>query len=342
MKRVLLGVLALVVVAALAAAALVWWIDSTVRKSSPTLTEPVVLVIEQGSSLNRIARQLDNAGVLSSRDAFILYARYRGVSQLIRAGEYEMTPGITGLEVLDKLVAGDVYLHSVTLVEGWTFREALAALQTHPAIRSTQDPERPDQTMAQLGYPDTHPEGRFFPDTYRFERNSTDLQLLRVALERMNLELDLAWARHDPDLPLEKPDELLILASIIEKETALDTERREIAGVFVRRLEKNMRLQTDPTVIYGLGPSFDGNLRRRDLSTDTPYNTYTRHGLPPTPICLPGRESLQAAADPAPGTALYFVATGNPDGSHYFSETLEEHNAAVARYLKQLKKSGNR
>ncbi len=342
MKRVLLGIVALLAVAASAAAALLWWIDNTVRQSSPTLTEPVVLVIEQGSSLNRIARQLDNAGVLSSRDAFVWYARSRGLSQLIRAGEYEMTPGITGLEVLDKLVSGDVYLHSVTLVEGWTFREALAALQTHPAIRNTLDPERPDQTMAQLGYPDMHPEGRFFPDTYRFELNSTDLQLLRVALERMELELNRAWARHAPDLPLDTPTELLILASIIEKETALDAERREIAGVFIRRLEKKMRLQTDPTVIYGLGPSFDGNLRRRDLSTDTPYNTYTRQGLPPTPICLPGRESLRAAADPAPGTALYFVATGNPDGSHYFSETLEEHNAAVTRYLKKLKKSGNR
>jgi UPF0755 protein len=342
MKRLLQVLLLLLVSGAAIVAGLAWWVDQSMRQGAQSLTGPVLLVIENGSSLNRVARQLDQAGLLSSRDAFVWYARYHGLAQRIKAGEYEMPPGISGVEVLDKLVAGDVYLHTVTLVEGWTYREALLALQAHPAIRATQSANDPARTMAELGRADLHPEGRFFPDTYRFERDTTDLQLLRVALERMDAELERAWNGRKPAIPVETPDELLTLASIIEKETALDSERPEIAGVFARRLEKRMRLQTDPTVIYGLGAAFDGNLRRRDLTTDTPYNTYTRHGLPPTPICLPGRESLAAAADPAAGTSLFFVATGDPDGSHYFSETLEEHNAAVARYLKKLKSGANR
>lgn len=342
MKRLLIFVILLIVVGAASLAGVAWWIDQSMRRSVDPQGEPIVIVIESGSSLHRVARLLDEAGVLDSRDAFVWYTRYRGLEQEIKAGEYEIPPGITGLQVLEKLVAGEVFLHAVTLVEGWTYREALLALQAHPAIRVTQEVDDQAATMAALGRSDLHPEGRFFPDTYRFERDTSDLQLLGVALERMDVELERAWAGRKPDLPIETPDELLTLASIIEKETALDSERPEIAGVFVRRLNKRMRLQTDPTVIYGIGPAFDGNLRRRDLNTDTPYNTYTRHGLTPTPICLPGRESLAAAADPAAGTSLFFVATGDPDGSHYFSDTLEEHNAAVARYLKKLKSGANR
>ena len=342
MKRLLIFVTLLIVVGAASLAGVAWWVDQSMRQSVDPQGEPIIIVIESGSSLHRVARLLDEAGVLDSRDAFVWYTRYRGLAQEIKAGEYEIPPGITGLQVLEKLVAGEVFLHTVTLVEGWTYREALLALQAHPAIRVTQELDDPAATMAALGRSDLHPEGRFFPDTYRFERDTSDLQLLGVALERMDVELERAWAGRKPDLPIETPDELLTLASIIEKETALDSERPEIAGVFVRRLNKRMRLQTDPTVIYGIGPAFDGNLRRRDLNTDTPYNTYTRHGLTPTPICLPGRESLAAAADPAPGTSLFFVATGDPDGSHYFSDTLEEHNAAVARYLKKLKSGANR
>ncbi len=341
MRRLFIFILLLVVAGIAAIAGAAWWVDTTVRKSSPQLSAAVLILIEPGSSLNAIATKLDKTGVLVSREAFVWYARYRGLAQQIKAGEYEISPGMSSIDILDRLVAGDSYLHAVTLVEGWTYREALAALHAHPAVRATQDPARPDLTMSELGRADVHPEGRFFPDTYRFERATSDLQLLRVAMERMDEELAAAWENRSAGLPLETPAELLTLASIIEKETGLDSERATIAGVFVRRLQKRMRLQTDPTVIYGLGPTFDGNLTRRDLNTDTPYNTYTRHGLPPTPIALPGAESLRAAGHPEEGSALYFVATGEGDGSHYFSDSLEEHNAAVARYLKRLRQRGN-
>jgi UPF0755 protein len=215
--------------------------------------------------------------------------------------------------------------------------ELLDAIRAHPAIRQTLEVEEPADLAMAIGIEQAHAEGWFFPDTYRFPRGTADVDLLRRAHRVMQEQLSEAWDQRLPGLVLTDPYEALILASIIERETALESERPEIAGVFIRRLEKGMRLQTDPTVIYGLGSEFTGNLTRKHLESDTPYNTYTRSGLPPTPIAMPGRAALHAAVNPAPGDALYFVATGRDDGSHYFTATLSEHNAAVAKYLKQLR-----
>jgi UPF0755 protein len=236
---------------------------------------------------------------------------------------------------MEQLVAGKVFLHQLTVVEGWRFTELLQAVRTHPAIRAgTLDGAG---IMAELGEPGVHPEGQFFPDTYYFPSGTTDIELLRTAHQALRAHLDTAWEARQADIALQNPYEALILASIIEKETALPAERRLISGVFNQRLRRNMRLQTDPTVIYGLGETFDGDLRRRDLDRDTPYNTYTRGGLPPTPIALPGSASLEAAVTPEATDALFFVATGRGDGSHYFSATLEQHEQAQREYLKQLR-----
>jgi UPF0755 protein len=263
------------------------------------------------------------------------YGRLTGQARRIRAGEYDLAAGITPVTLLEKLVSGQVYLHQLTVVEGTRFNELLAALRAHPAIvPSTLDGAG---IMAALGEPGVHPEGQFFPDTYKFPKGTADIEFLRLAHEALVTRLDAVWQRRGADIQLRTPYEALILASIIEKETALTTERRLIAGVFHERLRRNMRLQTDPTVIYGLGESYDGNLRRQDLERDTPYNTYTRSGLPPTPIALPGAGSLEAAVTPELGNAIYFVATGRGDGSHYFSATLEEHERAVRDYLRQLR-----
>ena len=255
----------------------------------------------------------------------------------LRAGEYAIPKGSTAVAALDQIVRGDVVLHDLTIPEGWTFRQMLAAIHEHPAVSISLADADDAAIMKKLGHDGLHPEGRFFPDTYRFRRGTSDLELLSRSFDAMQGQLDEAWAARTPDTPLASADEALILASIIEKETSLDSERGQISGVFSRRLVKRMRLQADPTVIYGLGDSFDGDIRRADLRRDTPYNTYTRSGLPPTPIALPGRASLMAAVNPEPGNALYFMATGDGDGSHYFSATLEEHNKAVRRYLAKLR-----
>ena len=228
-------------------------------------------------------------------------------------------------------------LHAITFIEGATFADVRKTLAAHPAVRQDYAAREDSAIMVALGAPGTHPEGQFFPDTYRFARDTSDLELLGLAHRRMKEELANAWTRRAPDLPLASAYEALILASIVEKETALEVERAQIAGVFVERLRRGMRLQTDPTVIYGIGAAYDGNIRRSDLVRDTPYNTYTRAGLPPTPIALPGAESLAAAVQPQITGALFFVATGAGDGSHYFSKTLVEHNEAVRRYLKELR-----
>ena len=261
------------------------------------------------------------------------YARATGADARIKAGEYAIEPGTTPRTLLVLLESGKVVQHSVTLVEGWTFREARRAIEQEPHLKHTLEGQDDAAVMAALGEPGQHPEGRFFPDTYLFGKGTTDLEILRQAHARMRDELAAAWAARAADLPFDSPDEALVLASLIEKETALASERPRIAGVFTTRLRKGMRLQTDPTVIYGLGDRFDGNLRRADLERDGPYNTYTRAGLPPTPIALPGAEALRAAVNPDERGDLYFVATGLPDGSHEFTRTLAAHEAAVRRYL---------
>lgn len=293
-----------------------------------------MLEVPAGAPLRSVAAELADSGVLGHPRLLTWYARLTGAATRIHAGEYAIDPGTTPVRLLDKLVAGDVLMHQLTIVEGWRFSDLLRTVRGHSAIRPTELGE--DEIMDALGKPDSHPEGQFLPDTYAFPRGTPDIELLEWAHRSLEERLQEAWARRSADVQISTPYEALILASIIEKETALETERRLISGVFHERLRRDMRLQTDPTVIYGLGDGFDGDLRRRDLSADTPYNTYTRRGLPPTPIALPGAAAIDAAVDPEAG-ALYFVATGLPDGSHYFSSTLEEHNRAVERYLARLR-----
>ena len=299
--------------------------------------ESVVIDIGSGTSLRGVATLLAEQGVLSHPRSFTLYGRFTGRAARIQAGEYEIRQGTTPLEFLELLVSGQVKLHGLTVVEGWTVNDLLAALRRHPAVAQTIESANPVVLAEAVGLDVGHAEGQFFPDTYRFPRGTSDIEILAQAHELMRKRLDEAWKSRRSGLPFDTPYDLLILASIVERETALDEERPLVAGVFVRRLEKRMRLQTDPTVIYGLGQDFDGNLTRQHLKNDTPYNTYTRRGLPPTPIGLPGELSLRAAANPDQGAALYFVATGNDDGSHFFTATLEEHNTVVAKYLARLR-----
>ncbi len=295
--------------------------------------EGQVIELPRGAGLRRISDDLATRGIIDSPDLLVLHGRLSGLDTALKAGEYRLEPGLTPRGLLDLFANGQVMLHSLTLVEGWTFAQALAAVRAKPELTATLEGLDPATVMARLDLEGQHPEGRFFPDTYHFPRGTTDLEFLRRAYETMQEVLERAWTMRAEGLPYDDPYLALVLASIVEKETSVPDERAEVAGVFVRRLHKGMRLQADPTVIYGLGEGFDGNLRRRDLRADTPYNTYTRHGLPPTPIALPGRGAIEAVLNPAEGKALYFVATG--DGRHVFAETLAEHEANVRRY--QLK-----
>ncbi|MGK0673411.1 MAG: endolytic transglycosylase MltG [Halothiobacillaceae bacterium] len=293
----------------------------------------VCLDIERGTSLSGVVRQLQEELGLSEDEAarLRLLARVSGTAFRLRAGEYRVEPGQTPAGLLRQLTEGKVVLHRLTLVPGMTLEQARDVLAHHPAVRAEGFALRPAELMAAIGQPGRVAEGQFLPETYAFPRGTSDIEILRMAHDALRRELDRLWAGRDPELPLRTPEEALILASIIEKETGKLEERPLIAGVFINRLRKGMRLQSDPTVIYGLGPAFDGNLRRRDLETDTPWNTYTRGGLPPTPIALPSREALHAALHPAPTQALYFVADGT--GGHSFSETLDAHNRAVRRLI---------
>ncbi len=296
-------------------------------------------VITAGTSLKRFSANLHQAGILPHPFYFKWMARFAGDTQAIKAGEYLFAPGITPPKLLQQVVSGAVVQHAFTIVEGWTFSQLLEALRHDDVITHTLDDLGPEEVMQRLGYAGQHAEGRFMPDTYHFPRDTSDVAFLQRAYQTMTDLLNAEWGQRDQGLPYKNAYEALIMASIIEKETALPEERSEVAGVFVRRLERGMRLQTDPTVIYGLGDRFDGNLRRRDLSSDSPYNTYMHSGLPPTPIALPGRASLHAALHPAAGDAIYFVARG--DGSHVFSATLEAHNKAVRRYQIDARRSAH-
>ena len=292
---------------------------------------PEYFSIEPGMSLLAVAGEVAARGWFDYPFYLQLEGKIRGVDGLIKAGQYQVEPGATASSLLDMIVAGRVTQHALTIVEGWTFTQIMAALHESRYIRRQLNSTRPDRVMAEIGYPGYHAEGRFYPDTYYFPAETSDVDFLRRSFRQMEAVLYQEWDRRMAGLPYRSPYEALIMASLIEKETAVADERNSIAGVFVRRLEKNMKLQTDPTVIYALGENYDGNIRRRDLKFDSPYNTYRYKGLPPTPIAAPGRASIHAALQPEPGTALYFVATGE-DGRHYFSDTLAEHNQAVARY----------
>jgi len=338
MRRVLRILAVLIVLGLLAAGGLVWWSYGWLHAPLAGLREPATYEVPRGATLRSVARELDQRGILDQPQVWIVAARLMQRAGTLKAGEYELQPGLTPIEILDVLSSGQVILHGITFVEGSTFRDMLAQLRSHPAIRHEYADRSSDEIMRAVGKAGVHPEGQFFPDTYRFPRDTPDLDVLKMAAARMTAALDDAWQSRAQDLPLAGPYEALILASIVEKETALDRERPLIAGVFIERLKRGMRLQTDPTVIYGIGETYDGNIRRSDLLRDTPYNTYTRPGLPPTPIALPGLESLQAAVKPAASGKIFFVATGEPDGSHYFSATLAEHDAAVRRYLQRLRR----
>jgi UPF0755 protein len=286
--------------------------------------------IPPGSSLRTASRAIVQAGVDMRPWAFEAVARVAGKPPTIKAGQYEIRSGVTPLELLGKLARGEVALTEIAFIEGWSFKQLRDALDAHPHVRHDTRGLTDAEIMRRLQAPGDHPEGLFFPDTYRFARGVSDLEVLRSAYRAMTKRLDAAWSQRRADLPLGSPYEALILASIVEKETGRAEDRTLVAAVLVNRLRAGLKLQADPTVIYGLGAGFGGNLRKRDLASDSPYNTYTRGGLPPTPIALPGLASLEAVMNPAPSDALYFVARG--DGSSEFSRTLEEHNRAVAKY----------
>ena len=306
---------------------------------------PVALVattvdfsILPGSSLRSATRQIRDTGIAVRSWEFNLMARLTRSETRIKAGSYEVSKGVTPWQLLRKITEGDYTQAEVTFIEGWTFRQMSDALASNPDVRHDLKGLTESDVMMRLGSPDTGPEGWFFPDTYLFAKGTSDLAILSRAHRAMQKQLESAWSSREPDTPMRSPYEALILASIVEKETGRPGDRALIAGVFINRLRTGMKLQTDPTVIYGLGERFDGNLRKRDLIADTPFNTYTRAGLPPSPIAMPGAAALQAALHPAKTDALYFVAKG--DGTSQFSRTLDEHNRAVARY--QRGPRGNR
>lgn len=298
-----------------------------------SVTEIRVFEVSAGSSLTRIANDLTEQGVLASPLFFRIAARWQGVEADLKTGEYRIEPGVSAAELLAKMVAGDVIQYRVTLLEGWTIAEVMTALAGQAELEQTLSDAAAAELAKALDLDSDNPEGMLHPETYFYTKGTTDLELLRRARARQKTILQTHWANRLGALPFNSPYEALILASIIEKESAASSERGHIAGVFVRRLEQGMRLQSDPTVIYGLGEDFDGNLTRQHLQTTTPYNTYRIPGLPPSPIALPGETSIIASLNPLPGDTLYFVAQG--DGTHYFSATLEEHNAAVNRFQRQ-------
>lgn len=292
--------------------------------------ESVEVDIRGGSSLRKISEQLKNQGVLSESLSFMVLVRLMGKAGEVKAGNYLIEDGTTPYDLFVTITSGKTTMASVTFIEGWTFQQMRDAMMNNESIKHITIAYTDEQILENIGATETHPEGLFFPDTYFFSKGMTDQDILKRAYLAMQSRLNDAWERRVPGLPYKTPYEALIMASIIEKETGRADERRTIAGVFTNRMRIGMRLQTDPTVIYGMGERFDGNIRRKDLQTDTAYNTYTRAGLPPTPIAMPGLASIEAALNPAKTNALYFVGKG--DGSHVFSSTLAEHNRAVVKY----------
>ena len=331
MLKLLRALVVLVVLAALAAAGAVWWwLDRPLPLASPT----VELSIESGANPREIAQAWVRAGVRVPPMLLYEWFRWSGDARRIRAGSYVIGADTTPRQLLARMVQGDEAFERVRLQEGWTLRQFRAELAKAPNLKQTTASMSEAELMAALGAPNQRAEGRFFPDTYLYARGVSDLTVLRRAYDTMKRRLDAEWAARQPNLPLKTPDDALTLASIVEKETGRAAERGLIAGVFVNRLRIGMPLQTDPTVIYGLGESFDGNLRKRDLQTDGPYNTYLRGGLPPTPIAMPSQAALRAALQPDNTKALYFVARG--DGTSAFSESLAEHNRAVNQFQRRL------
>ncbi|WP_299236308.1 endolytic transglycosylase MltG [uncultured Halomonas sp.] len=332
MQRVLIILLLLVVmaIAALFGGYRYW----QSRLAAPiAISEPTLYEVPRGAGYHQVVSELVAQGVIEDAWAFRALARLEPQSlPQLRPGEFRLEPGMSGRELLERLGSEQLVTYPLTIPEGWTFRQMRDALDAAPKLEHRTEGLTDDEFMALLDREGEHPEGWFFPDTYLYHKGMSDLELLEQAHSRMRATLDEVWAERADDLPFETPYEALIMASLIERETGAPEERREIAGVFKRRLERGMRLQTDPTVIYGMGERYAGNITRADLRESTPYNTYVIDGMPPTPIALPGRAALEAAVDPLPGETLYFVAKG--DGTHHFSRTLREHNNAVNRYIR--------
>lgn len=326
MRAVFRALMVLLLLAAVAGGAAWWWLHQPLPMSAQSLE----LEIEPGTRPRAVAQRVADAGVQVNPQLLYLWFRLSGKDRAIKAGNYELEQGLTPYVLLQKLARGEASQSAVTLVEGWNWRQVRQALQREATLRQDSSQLSDAELMKSLGREGVAPEGRFFPDTYTFSKGSSDIEVLRRAMHAMDRRLAEAWAMRAASTPLKSPDEALILASIVEKETGRASDRAQIAGVFSNRLRIGMLLQTDPTVIYGMGTKFDGNLRKRDLQTDTPWNTYTRAGLPITPISMPGKAALMAAVQPEQTRALYFVAKG--DGASHFSASLDEHNRAVNRY----------
>lgn len=306
-----------------------WKVNSALEQTLHVSQEQL-LDVPTGTNPNRMFYRMESQGLLDDAFWLRLYWRFNMVGVPLHTGEYRMTPGMTVRDLFEVWRRGDVVQYSLTLVEGWNFRQVRSALAKHEKIKQTLDGLSDAEVMDKLGHPGVFPEGRFFPDTYRFVRGMSDVEFLQQAYARLDEVLAKEWAERAADLPYRDPYQALIMASLVEKETGVPQERGQIAGVFVRRMRLGMLLQTDPTVIYGMGERYNGKITRADLRQPTPYNTYTNAGLPPTPIAMVGREAIHAALNPAPGTSLYFVARG--DGSHVFSDDLDAHNSAVREY----------
>ncbi|MBS3803174.1 MAG: endolytic transglycosylase MltG [Oleiphilaceae bacterium] len=328
-KTTLIALLCLAILTIAGTGLWAWQGLQTLEKPQ-AVEEPVLFDVPKGTSFGSVVRRMESRGLVPDSFWMRVHGRIFPEKARVKAGEYEFLAGMTPLEMLAQMNRGDTKTWTIQFIEGWQFSDLRTALTDHPRLEAVTADWSDDRIMKELGDPGEHPEGRFFPDTYRFESKDTDLDLLRRAFERMNSVLAEEWDNRSENLPYKSAYEALIMASIVEKETGAAFERDQVAGVFVRRLRKGMRLQTDPTVIYGMGDKYDGRIGRSDLRTATAYNTYTINGLPPTPIALAGREAIHATLHPADGDALYFVAKG--DGTHQFSRTLEEHQKAVRAY----------
>jgi len=329
----LLTVEALLILAGLTLGWSAWKVASVVDQPL-AVSQERMLDVPTGTTPNRMFYRMQDDGLLKDAFWLRLYWRFNLAGTPLHTGEYRITPGMTVDDLFTAWRRGDVVQYNLTIVEGWTFRQVRAAIARHDKIEQTLTNVSDEAVMERLGHPGVFPEGRFFPDTYRFVRGMSDVELLQQAYMRLEEVLAREWAERSTDLPYRDPYQALIMASLVEKETGVPQERGQIAGVFVRRLRLGMMLQTDPTVIYGMGERYNGRITRADLRAPTPYNTYTMTGLPPTPIAMVGREAIHAALNPAPGSSLYFVARG--DGSHVFSDDLGDHNTAVREY--QLKR----
>lgn len=320
----------LLMLSLMAGVALAGWLVHFSGQTLDLQESPKDLVLKHGSSLRGVAQQLVSDNVLREPWSFILLVRLHGMASDVKAGNYQLEKGMTVNDLFEMITNGSTVQRSITFIEGWSFKQMRSALNANEAVRHQTMHLSDAEILMQIGAREPHPEGLFFPDSYYFSSGMSDLEVLKRAYQTMQRKLDIAWRTRDAGLPYASPYEALIMASIVEKETGRGDERPLIARVFLNRLKLGMRLQTDPTVIYGMGEQFDGNLRRKDLLTDTPYNTYTRGGFPPTPIAMPGLAAIEAVLHPAQGDALYFVGKG--DGSHAFSTTLSQHNRAVTRY----------